>query len=60
MVVKVRFQYIAQTTMIYNYRIDLRGIPLVAWDYVVNGKAGLGDGHRQRNQQLGHRNHGQP
>ncbi|GAB6404417.1 DEAD/DEAH box helicase [Pseudomonas sp. MHK4] len=30
-----------KTTVIYNHRITLKGIPEVAWDYVVNGKAAL-------------------
>lgn len=30
-----------KTTVIYNPRITLKGIPEVAWDYVVNGKAAL-------------------
>ena len=30
-----------RSTVIYNSRITLRGIPLEAWDYVVNGKAAL-------------------
>jgi predicted helicase len=29
------------TTLIYNHRITLTGIPLVAYDYVVNGKPAL-------------------
>lgn len=29
------------TTVIYNHRITLKGIPKAAWDYVVNGKAAL-------------------
>ncbi|MPT21536.1 MAG: transporter substrate-binding domain-containing protein [Starkeya sp.] len=28
-----------KTTVIYNHRITLKGIPEAAWDYVVNGKA---------------------
>lgn len=31
-----------KTTVIYNHRITLKGIPEAAWDYVVNGKAALG------------------
>lgn len=30
-----------KTTVIYNSRISLKGIPEAAWDYVVNGKAAL-------------------
>jgi predicted helicase len=30
-----------KTTVIYNHRIALKGIPEAAWDYVVNGKAAL-------------------
>lgn len=30
-----------KTTVIYNSKITLRGIPEAAWDYVVNGKAAL-------------------
>ncbi len=30
-----------KTTVIYNHRITLKGIPEVAWGYVVNGKAAL-------------------
>jgi|TARA_R110001606_G_C15399891_1_gene652733 predicted helicase len=30
-----------KTTVIYNQRITLKGIPKAAWDYVVNGKAAL-------------------
>lgn len=30
-----------KTTVIYNQRITLKGIPDAAWDYVVNGKAAL-------------------
>ena len=30
-----------KTTVLYNSRITLRGIPEAAWDYVVNGKAAL-------------------
>lgn len=30
-----------KTTVIYNPRITLKGIPEAAWDYVVNGKAAL-------------------
>ena len=30
-----------KTTVIYNSRITLKGIPEAAWDYVVNGKAAL-------------------
>jgi len=30
-----------KTTIIYNHRITLKGIPEAAWDYVVNGKAAL-------------------
>lgn len=30
-----------KTTVIYNNRITLKGIPEEAWDYVVNGKAAL-------------------
>ncbi|WP_312206777.1 DEAD/DEAH box helicase [Pseudomonas kuykendallii] len=30
-----------KTTVIYNHRITLKGIPDAAWDYVVNGKAAL-------------------
>lgn len=30
-----------KTTVIYNTRITLKGIPETAWDYVVNGKAAL-------------------
>ncbi|MFL7961005.1 DEAD/DEAH box helicase [Pseudomonas kielensis] len=30
-----------KTTVIYNNRITLKGIPEAAWDYVVNGKAAL-------------------
>jgi len=30
-----------KSTVIYNPRITLRGIPEAAWDYVVNGKAAL-------------------
>ena len=30
-----------KTTVIYNGKITLRGIPEAAWDYVVNGKAAL-------------------
>lgn len=30
-----------KTTVIYNHRITLKGIPEAAWDYVVNGKAAL-------------------
>lgn len=30
-----------KTTLIYNSKIVLRGIPETAWDYVVNGKAAL-------------------
>lgn len=30
-----------KTTVIYNHRITLKGIPGAAWDYVVNGKAAL-------------------
>jgi predicted helicase len=30
-----------KTTVIYNQRITLKGIPEAAWDYVVNGKAAL-------------------
>ena len=30
-----------KTTVIYNHRITLKGIPEGAWDYVVNGKAAL-------------------
>ena len=29
------------TTLIYNHRITLTGIPLEAYDYVVNGKPAL-------------------
>lgn len=36
-----------KTTVIYNQRITLHGIPLEAWDYVVNGKAAL-DGVMER------------
>lgn len=57
-----RNQYVRQSAgLIRRWKtIQIRGIPLVAWDYGVNGKAGLGDGHRQRSQQLGYRNHGHP
>lgn len=30
-----------KSTVIYNHRITLKGIPEEAWDYVVNGKAAL-------------------
>lgn len=30
-----------KTTVIYNSRITIKGIPETAWDYVVNGKAAL-------------------
>lgn len=30
-----------KTTVIYNHRITLKGIPEAAWDYVVNGKPAL-------------------
>ncbi|RRV29306.1 damage-inducible protein, partial [Stutzerimonas stutzeri] len=30
-----------KTSVIYNHRITLNGIPEAAWDYVVNGKAAL-------------------
>ena len=30
-----------KTTVIYNNRITLKGIPEAAWDYIVNGKAAL-------------------
>ena len=30
-----------KTTVIYNHRITLKGIPEAAWDYMVNGKAAL-------------------
>lgn len=30
-----------KTTVIYNHRITLKGIPEATWDYVVNGKAAL-------------------
>ena len=30
-----------RSTVIYNGKITLKGIPLEAWDYVVNGKAAL-------------------
>ena len=30
-----------KTTVIYNHRITLKGIPETAWDYVINGKAAL-------------------
>lgn len=30
-----------KTTVIYNGKITLRGIPEAAWDYIVNGKAAL-------------------
>jgi predicted helicase len=30
-----------KTSVIYNGKITLRGIPEAAWDYVVNGKAAL-------------------
>ena len=30
-----------KTTVIYNHRITLKGIPEAAWDYVVNGRAAL-------------------
>lgn len=30
-----------KSTVIYNHRITLKGIPDAAWDYVVNGKAAL-------------------
>jgi len=30
-----------KTTVIYNHRITLKGIPEAAWDYVINGKAAL-------------------
>ena len=30
-----------KTTVIYNERITLKGIPEAAWDYVVNGKSAL-------------------
>jgi predicted helicase len=30
-----------KTTVIYNHRITLKGIPEAAWGYVVNGKAAL-------------------
>ncbi|MCK8668219.1 DEAD/DEAH box helicase family protein [Pseudomonas azerbaijanoccidens] len=30
-----------KTTVVYNHRITLKGIPEAAWDYVVNGKAAL-------------------
>ncbi len=30
-----------KTTVIYNQRITLKGIPETAWEYVVNGKAAL-------------------
>ena len=30
-----------KTTVIYNHRVTLKGIPEAAWDYVVNGKAAL-------------------
>ena len=30
-----------KTTVLYNGKITLRGIPEAAWDYVVNGKAAL-------------------
>lgn len=30
-----------KSTVIYNQRITLKGIPEAAWDYVVNGKAAL-------------------
>nr|WP_173267156.1 type ISP restriction/modification enzyme [Pseudomonas sp. LM8]AIT41787.1 putative helicase [Pseudomonas sp. LM8] len=30
-----------RSTVIYNHRITLKGIPEAAWDYVVNGKAAL-------------------
>ncbi|MCD2806899.1 DEAD/DEAH box helicase [Pseudomonas aeruginosa] len=30
-----------KTTVIYNHRITIKGIPEAAWDYVVNGKAAL-------------------
>lgn len=61
------------TTLHYNDTITLTGIPLEAYDYVVNGKPALdwvggasvredrqSQRHRQRRQRLGHRNHGQP
>ncbi|KAB5405663.1 DEAD/DEAH box helicase [Pseudomonas aeruginosa] len=30
-----------KSTVIYNHRITLKGIPEAAWDYLVNGKAAL-------------------
>ncbi|MHA6560192.1 DEAD/DEAH box helicase [Pseudomonas alliivorans] len=30
-----------KTTVIYNHRITLKGVPEAAWDYVVNAKAAL-------------------
>ncbi|WP_210014715.1 DEAD/DEAH box helicase [Pseudomonas palmensis] len=30
-----------KTTVIYNHRITLKGIPEAAWDYLVNGRAAL-------------------
>jgi len=30
-----------RTTIIYNSNITVKGIPLEAWDYVVNGKPAL-------------------
>ena len=30
-----------RSTVIYNGKITLKGIPLEAWDYVINGKAAL-------------------
>ena len=30
-----------KTSVIYNNKITISGIPLEAWDYVVNGKAAL-------------------
>lgn len=30
-----------KSTVIYNHRITIKGIPEAAWDYVVNGKAAL-------------------
>jgi predicted helicase len=41
-VVKMKFAKKGdKTTVIYNDKITLKGIPEAAWDYVVNGKAAL-------------------
>ncbi|AGK48195.1 DEAD/DEAH box helicase family protein [Burkholderia thailandensis MSMB121] len=59
------------TTLIYNDKITVKGIPLEAYEYVVNGKPALdwvverqcakteGQRHRQRRERLGHRDDAQ-